>query len=207
MKNTQRNENDYFIKQPLNPTQIMSEHCCHKPINKEINIDQEYADDMSSITTNPNIIEYKKKYLPAKLRTRNLEINETKTEEYEIRRKENIEWKDCKFLGSLLNKEEDIIRRKKLSIAAINKMKYILYGKVDIKIKIRAFNCYVSSIFLYNRELWSITSTIAKSINAFHRRLLRTLCLNIHWLRTISNEIYMKLRMKCRGVYPSKNCN
>ena len=105
----------------------MSEHCYTKPINDEINIDQEYADDMSSITTNPNIIEYKKKK-PAKLRTRNLEINETKTEAYEIKRKGNIEWKNCKFLGSLINTEEDIKRRKRPAIAAINKMKHIFYG-------------------------------------------------------------------------------
>ena len=61
LKNIQRNENDYAIQQPLTLTQIMSEHCYTKPINDEINIDQEYADDMSSITTNPTIIEYKKK--------------------------------------------------------------------------------------------------------------------------------------------------
>ena len=60
LKNIQRNENDYAIQQPLTLTQIMSEHCYTKPINDEINIDQEYADDMSSITTNPTIIEYKK---------------------------------------------------------------------------------------------------------------------------------------------------
>ena len=105
-----------------------------------------------------------------------------------MKRKGNVEWKECKFLGSLLNTEEDIKRRKALAIAAINKMHHIFYGKIDRKIKIRAFNCYVSSVFLYNSELWSITSTIAKSIDAFHRRLLRTSCLNIHWPRTISNE-------------------
>ena len=67
-------------------------------------------------------------------------------------------------------------------------MKHIYYGKIDLKTKIRALNCYVSSIFLYSSELWSITSKIAKSINAFHHRLLGTSCLNIHWTITISNE-------------------
>ena len=66
LKNIQRNENDYAIQQPLTLTQIMSEHCYTKSINDEINIDQEYADDMSSITTNPTIIEYKKKILTCK---------------------------------------------------------------------------------------------------------------------------------------------
>ena len=59
-KNIQRNENDYAIQQPLTPTKIRSEHCYTKPINDEINIYQEYSDDISSITTNPTIIEYKK---------------------------------------------------------------------------------------------------------------------------------------------------
>ena len=130
LKNIQRNENDYAIQQPLTLAQIISEHCYTKPINDEINIVQEYADDMSSITTNPTIIEYKKKNLPA-----NLEINETKTEEYEIKRKGNVEWKECKFLGSLINTEEDIKRRKALAIAAINKMHHIFYDKIDKKSK------------------------------------------------------------------------
>ena len=73
-------------------------------------------------------------------------------------------WKDCKLLGSLLSTVEDIKRRKGLAIAAMNNMKHIFYGKRDIKVKLRAFNCYVSSIFLYNSELWSIIDN-----RKFHR--------------------------------------
>ena len=64
--------------------------------------------------------------LRAKFRTRNLEINETETEECEIKKEGNIEFKDCTFLGSLVNTEEGVRRRKGLAIAAINKMKHIL---------------------------------------------------------------------------------
>ena len=47
----------------------------------------------------------------------------------------------------------------------------------------------MSSVFLYNSELWSITSTIANSIDVFHRRLLiRTSCQNIHWRKIVPNK-------------------
>ena len=41
-------------------------------------------------------------------------INASKTEEYEIIRKGNEKWKKCKLLGSLLDTEKDIHRRKLL---------------------------------------------------------------------------------------------
>ena len=45
LKNTKHNEHDYPIPKTVNPaTQVMSEHCYTKPINDEVNIDQEYAD-------------------------------------------------------------------------------------------------------------------------------------------------------------------
>ena len=63
-------------------------------------------------------------------------------------------------------------------------------------IKIRTFQAYVSSIFLYNSELWSINRTIAKSIDAFQRRQLRY-AIDIFWPKEISNEVlYYKTKVE-----------
>ena len=54
--------------------------------------------------------------------------------------------------------------------------------------EIRAFHCYISSIFLYNSELWILKSATISSIDSFHRKLLRKACLNIEWPNKISNK-------------------
>ena len=164
------------------------DHNYSKQQNNSINIDQEYADDISVITTNINIINYKKVSLPTILEKRNLTINETKTEEYAITRNGGDSWKKCRLLGSLLDTQNDIKRRKSLAIRSINKMTNIFYGKLSISIKLRTFDCYVRSIFLYNSELWTLTTTTENIIDSFHRRLLRTVCLNVRWPKIFKNE-------------------
>ena len=67
--------------------------------NDAITINQEYADDISIITTNPNAILNQKITLPSKLSKRDLMINQTKTEEYEIKKKvEMIPGNNVNFL-------------------------------------------------------------------------------------------------------------
>ena len=46
------------------------------------------------------------------LEDKNLIVNNTKTEEYEVVRGGDDKWKKCKYLGSLLETENDINRRK-----------------------------------------------------------------------------------------------
>ena len=59
----------------------------------------------------------------------------------------------------------------------------------------RAFDSYISSIFLYNSELWTLTAKREESINSFHRRLLRTYVLNVR--KVIKNEnVYEKTKTK-----------
>ena len=71
--------------------------------------------------------------------------------------------------------------------------KDVFYSNMDIILKMRAFNVYVGSIFLYNSELWGLTQTQIDSIDAFHRRLLRTAVLNIKWPKKVSNiELYRR---------------
>ena len=120
--------------------------------------------------------------------SRNLQVNNNKTEEHVIRRNGPEEWKQCKYLGTLLSTEEDIKRRKQLANAAFTQYKTILTSKnIELKVRLRLFNALISSVFLYNSELWTLTKTQIKNIDAFQRNLLRKI-LNIHWPYIISND-------------------
>ena len=123
----------------------------------------------------------------------NLIVNTEKTDEYTVNRNSN-DWKKCKMLGTILETGNDIKRRKGLAIDAINKIKHILNNKkVTLKTKSRAFEAYISSIFLYNSELWTMTKNREEEIYIFQRKLLRIHLLNIRWPKTISNENLYRL--------------
>ena len=81
-----QNDHDYTSYNTQTRKIISLDHNYSKQQNNSINIDQEYADDISVITTNIDIINCKKVSLPTILENRNLTINETKTEEYTITR-------------------------------------------------------------------------------------------------------------------------
>ena len=80
-------------------------------IKNYFEIDPKYADDITWATTAKQRITYIKETQPSTLAKRNLVINESKTEDYEITRQGNEKWKKCKLLGSLLNTENNINRR------------------------------------------------------------------------------------------------
>lgn len=97
-----------------------------------------------------------------------------------------------KILGSLLDTEEDIKRRKQLAMNAMKKLEHIFTNsKLHNNIKIRIFKACVESIFLYNSELWTLTKTAANKIDSFHRRLMRK-ALNIKWPNKIASETLYK---------------
>ena len=84
------------------------------------------------------------------------------------------DWKGCKLLGSLLDTKSDIKRRKILTIDAMKKLETVFRShRISIKLKVRCFQAYISSVFLYNSELWCINKSINEEINAFHRKQLR----------------------------------
>ena len=102
-------------------------------------------------------------------------------------------WKLCKILGSLLDSDKDFERRKALTLDAMKKYEHIFKSKhVGNKMKLRTFNMYIASVFLYNTEIWGINKVLADKINSFHRRIIRY-AINIKWPKRISNE---KLREK-----------
>ena len=97
----------------MTASQYLPEHSCSQYItSNHISISQEYAGDISEITSNPDRIKHLKENLPIKLAERNLIINESKTEEYIISRSnQDTSWKSCKLLYSLHT--ENYIRRRK----------------------------------------------------------------------------------------------
>ena len=44
---------------------------------------------------------------------------------------------------------------------------------LTVSLKIRHFNCFETSIFLYNCALWTLTPSMIKALDVFHRRQLR----------------------------------
>lgn len=153
-----------------------------------ITIDQQYADDIGWITNSQYKTTQVKQNIPKKLEERNLQVNQSKTEEYIIKRNGDEKWKKCKYLGSLLDTENDIKRRKQLAMVAFNQYKHSLTSKhIELKTRIRILNAYITSIFLYNSELWTLTKSQENTIDVFQRNLLRKI-IKIKWPYTIRNE-------------------
>ena len=104
--------------------------------------------------------------------------------------------KKCKYLGSLLDTEHDISRRKILATTAYNQLKQIFESKkVQIPTKVRLLKSHIESIFLYNSELWTLTKKLENTINVFQRNLLRKV-LNIKWPNKISKkQLYERMKI------------
>ena len=175
--------------------------CEKPPQEKEIDnveINMEYADDITIATTDKKVIERIKEKIPPRLQKRGLMINMSKTEEYTVKYKNEDEWKNAKILGSKLNTEADIANRKSLSLNALTNLKEIFQNKrLSTRTKVRAFEAYITPIFLYNSELWTLTKTLENQIDSFHRRILRSHILNIRWPKIVKNEdVYEKTKIE-----------
>lgn len=195
-----RFDHNYCLPPAAEPSRspIMNEHnyAIYRPPKQNFTIEPKYADDITWATTSIEVINTIKNTIPPKLTQRELKINEDKTEEFIIT-KNNNEWKDCKLLGSKLDTAKDIERRKALTINTMKQLKPLFKNhRMNEKLKLRTFQAYVNSIFLYNSELWTITNKTAHSIDAFHRRQLRY-ALNIIWPNKISSEnLYKRTKME-----------
>ena len=172
---------------------------------KAFSIDQQYADDTSWVTTNRNIIEEIKQKIPPILTSKNLIVNQDKTEEYTISRNSNTDWKKCKYLGSLLGNSEDIARRKQLACSAFSKNKKSLCSKeISLTVRLRIFTALIASIFLYNSELWTLNKKDSTKIDTFQRKFLRQIIRrrkikNTHLYR-ICNTIPWTIQIKERRL-------
>ena len=78
----------------------LSNRAIQKAIQKYFEISPQYADDITWASTATHRIDHIKETIPGKLEERNLRINESKPEDYNIEQKGNEAWKKCKVLGS-----------------------------------------------------------------------------------------------------------
>ena len=159
-------------------------------INKDVHkvkVDPKHADDITFIRSHISEIDMIIRIIPDMLKEGDLIENASKREQYSVP-SEDGNWKKCKCLGSLLDTEEDISRRKGLTEDGMRNLEKIFESnRLSQKTKVRVFNAYISSIFLYNSELCALTPSIINKVNSFHRRLLRK-ALNIKWPRIETNE-------------------
>ena len=182
-------------------------------------IDLQYADDINYITQNYAKIQEMKKMIPPKLEARDLITNPSKDEEFKVQHKKYDssecvncsrcrrclkckqckecpyckDWKKCKMLGSMIDTDSDIKRRKSLALGAMRKLDHLWKNsRTPIRTKLKIFNALVGSIFLYNSYLWAMNETRNGIVNAFQRRLLRHM-LNIKWPNKISTEKLMNM--------------
>ena len=180
-------DHDYSSTIVKPPAHITNDHQ-YAYINDEINLNMEYADDMSHISSDMRNIEYAKKTLPSKLSSWDLIMNEEKIEEFTIKRNGEETWKKCKLFETLLDTEEDIKRRKILAMNVMNLMKEIFFEDMSIEVKVSSFNSYVSRVFSYNCDTWTLTKKLENTIDSFQRRLLRIAVLNVKWSNIANND-------------------
>ena len=129
------------------PDHITEHNYCVITQKDEIDIDMEYTDDISKVTSNHSSMENFKHNTSEILKPRDLNVNHDKTEQCIINRINN-EWRLCKYLGSMLDTGED------LTITAANQLKIIFDNKkVTPETKMKAFRTYVEPIFFYNCEI------------------------------------------------------
>ena len=162
----------------------------------KLELDPKYADDVTFIRSHMSEINKIKRMLPSVLEEGNLIENKSKREEYHVP-SEKEEWKASICLGSFVDTEVDIKNRKGLVIGSMKTLNPIFKSRtVSTTTKVRIFEAYVSSVFLYNSELWVITKSFANKIDSFQRRQLRH-TLNIKWPKVITNEeLYRRTKVK-----------
>ena len=74
------------------------------------------------------------------------------------------------ILGSIIGTAEDINRRKSLLLKHMNVKKRMYHShRLSSGFKTLYFIAFAESIFLYNCELWTLTSNDEKRLDAFHR--------------------------------------
>ena len=116
----------------------------------KVEIDPKYSDDINFIRSYYPETQQLKREIPAMLKENGLEVNTSKTEEYKVGLGINDNWKTCKILLSLLDTKDDITRRQGLATSACNKLEKAFKSRdITLKTKMRMFNGFVGSIFLY----------------------------------------------------------
>ena len=174
------------------------------PMDQSINIPFElvYADDTDFISLSRQWLTELEPVIDHTLGQWALRVNNTKTEWTELGRSvDRIDerWRTSRKLGSLLGNIEDVTCRRQLAEAAFRSM-WSLWkrrGLIREPLRMRLYCAFIMPILLYNSGTWGLTVASERSLDAFHRRQLRSL-LGITWPQKISN---LALYARC-GVEP-----
>ena len=181
----------YYLVKCLNKeqTQMDGFYLCSK-----------YADDITYVTTSLEKIEEIERDTPPKLKSYNLQVNQSKTAKYKIPRpipeqylpefdintNQNVLWSELDWIANIQNvtpentstngKECKLLKRCKiLTLDAMKSLRHIFEShNISHDNKIIIFNAYAASIILYNSETWTLMASHIKQIDSFHRRLMRT---------------------------------
>ena len=121
----------------------LTEHNHAQPMQiQHFFIELVYVDDLSKLASDQNDIRSYEHNVEENLGKKGLKVNKNKTENYISR--QNHKWKKCKLLGTLLDTEEDIKRRKILAInAANNTRRFFENDKLRINLKLKLMNTYI----------------------------------------------------------------
>lgn len=107
--------------------------------------------------------------------------------------KEEIKWKECKYLGTILDSEEVLQRRNKLTKISYNSISHVFSDtKLNVLTKIRVMTALECFVYLYNCEPFTITTTMAKQMDVFQRTILRRMIIT-KWPRKILNKDLYKI--------------
>ena len=120
---------------------------------------------------------------------RNLKVNPEKTEHTIIERGSNEkDWRTVRKLGSLLGDQEDIAKRKQLSIAGMNELNnvWIRHDRIRLRKRLNLYKQLVKMLLVYNCSTWGMRKKDEASLDAFHRQQLRRM-LRIRWPHRIHN--------------------
>ena len=172
-----------------------------------------YADDADFITMILERKERLKNNVKEILLRANLKVNESKTDETVLERKNKGErysskqsgdlkltftkeiekWRNTKKLGSLIGVSEDIRRRKQLATAALVKMNNIWIRKDKIKqsLRLKLYKSLIKPILVYNAGTWSPTKKEEDELDSFHRRQLRKV-MNVKYPVRMRNTVVYK---------------
>ena len=133
----------------------LTEHNYAQPTQiQHFNIEMEYADDLSKLTSDHNNIFRYEHNAEENLGKKGLKVSKNKTENYIISR-QNHQWKKCKLLGTLLDTEEDIKRGKILAINAANNLRrFFENDKLTINLKLKLIDTY--SMYFLSMSFYTI---------------------------------------------------
>ena len=173
-------------------------------LGNEVFTDLDYADDVALVAETAEALLLALEVMEKEARPLGLEINwpKTKIQHTGIEPTnnnvlsiagQNVEMVDSfVYLGCMIHKTGSSVPEITRRIAiARNSMKTldkpIWRSNISLQTKIRLYNCYILPILLYGAEVWTITNSVEKKLDAFDSWCLRRI-LHIPYTKHITNK-------------------